>query len=125
MKITFMSALLVLALLLPLSGLAESNGGTIQLASPVQIGGTQLKPGTYKVEWSGTGPAVQVNFLRHNKTVATAQGKIVDHQRPSPYDDVVIGPLGNTQQKTISEIDFDNRKEALLISPNGTTPQTK
>ena len=108
----------ILALFLPLTASAKSkNEGNMQLTDPVQIGSTQLKPGSYKVEWSGNGPAVKVNFLKDNKTVATTKGKIVNRKQASPYDDVVLGPTANNQ-KTIDEIDFSNRKEALLITPN-------
>lgn len=118
MKASRMLALLAtIALFFPLTASAKSkNQGTMQLTDPVQIGSTQLKPGTYKVEWSGKGPAVQVNFVKDNKSVATTKAKIIDRKEASPYDDVVLAPTANNQ-KTINEIDFSNRKEALLITP--------
>jgi hypothetical protein len=78
----------------------------------------RLEPGTYKVEWNGAGPTVQINILQGNKTVATTSGRIVELQRPSSYDDVVLKPVANGNVKTIDEIDFNNRKEGLRLTPN-------
>jgi hypothetical protein len=104
-----------LALLLPVAAVAkDKDQGKVQLANPVHIGTTQLKPGTYKVEWSGNGPVVNINFVRNDKTVATTSGRVVHLKKASPYNAVVV----NTKAKTLDEIDFSNRTEALRIAPN-------
>jgi hypothetical protein len=97
---------------------SSKDQAKIHIVDPVQVGSSHLQPGSYEVQWSGNGPAVQVNFLQHHQVLASTQGKIIDHRTKSPYNDVVIEPVaGNSQQKTIQEIDFNNRKEALLINP--------
>lgn len=120
MNTRLVSLVAAIVLLLPLTVFAKNNNvRSVNISQPVQVGATELKPGTYQVEWNGQDPEVQVNFMQHNKTVATAQGKMIEKPKPSPYDDVVTKPIAdNSQQKTIDEIDFRHQKEALLILPN-------
>jgi len=103
---------------LPLAAFArERNQGPLRLADPVEIGSTRLEPGTYRVEWSGNGPAVQVNILQGKKTVATTSGKLKKLQRPSADDDVILRPVANSDLRTIAEIDLNHRREALQLTP--------
>ncbi|HVO80156.1 MAG TPA: hypothetical protein VMT28_05465 [Terriglobales bacterium] len=111
-----LALLATLSLLVPLSALAKDrNQGSMQLTQAAQIGSTQLSPGDYTVKWTGSGPAVHVSIMQHNKAVAAASGTIVDQKRPAPYDDVVLKPVANSKQMRIEEIDFANRKEALRL----------
>ena len=107
-----------LVLLAPLAALgAKKNEHSVNIPEVVQVDSTQLKPGDYKVEWQGTGPAVHVEFLKDGKPVASTQGKLVEQTKASPYDDVVTKKMRNNQQR-IEEIDFRNKRESLLIAPN-------
>jgi hypothetical protein len=116
--VRFIPLIAAIALLLPSAMLARTKDeGKIQLSDPVQIGTTQLSPGNYTVAWTGTGPNVQVTFRQHKQIVATTKGTILERKNPSPYDDVVLKPSQNGNAKTIDEIDFNNRKEALRITP--------
>jgi hypothetical protein len=104
-----------IAMLLPLSALAkDSNEGKFTISEPAQVGSTQLKPGDYKVQWDGSGDAVQVKILQGKKTVATTSGKLVNHDQASPYNAVIL--KGASGEKAINEIDFGNRKEALVLT---------
>jgi hypothetical protein len=106
--------LAALALLVPLSAFAQSKSArNVVILDTVQVGSTQLKPGTYKVEWQGTGPLLSVSFLQHGKTVATTQGKIVEAKTPWVDDGVVTKNTGNTL--TVEEIDFGGRTESLVL----------
>jgi hypothetical protein len=80
----------------------------------VQIGGTTLKPGTYKVEWQGTGPAVQVSFQQNGKTVVTLPGTLKTNDDQVAQDAVVTEATG-TGTATLKEIDFGHQKEALVF----------
>ena len=65
MKKLYLTVVLTLTCLLGLGGSARAargNARSVEISDVVQIGSTQLKPGNYKVEWQGTGPAVQVSF---------------------------------------------------------------
>jgi hypothetical protein len=53
------------ALLLSSSAFAaEANKGTLQLTDKVTVEGKPLNSGKYTVEWSGSGPEVQVTLLQ-------------------------------------------------------------
>jgi hypothetical protein len=70
----------VFSFLLPLSLLAKDNSNKhsikTQITQPATVVGTTLAPGQYKVEWTGTGPAVKAEFKLDGKTVATAPATV-------------------------------------------------
>jgi hypothetical protein len=108
-----------LVLLVPLSAFARSkNERSVDIPKTVQIGPTQLKAGTYKVEWQGNGSLLHVNFLEHGRTVASTQGKMVELKKPSTYDEVVMITKGKTNR--LEEIHFSGKKEALAFASNQT-----
>ena len=92
----------------------DSNSGKFTLEDTVKVGSTELSPGDYTAEWSGPADAVKVNIRKKGKTVATAEGKIKDLQHPSPYNAIATKAL-NGDTKTLDEIDFSNRREALVL----------
>lgn len=112
----------IVSVLLPLSALAkDANKGEMHLLETARVGTTQLQPGTYKVEWNGDGPAVQVNIMQHSRTVATTSAKLLTDDRAARQDAVVLKQMNDgSHEKTITEIDFGSRKEALLFTQNQT-----
>ena len=70
----------VFSFLLPLSLLANDNSTKhsikTQISQPATVAGKALVPGQYKVEWTGTGPAVNAEFKLNGKTVATAPATV-------------------------------------------------
>ena len=112
------SLISAITLLLPAFALASESGKTkLQLTDPVEIGSTRLPPGNYEVEWNGNGTTLNVNFLKNDKTVATAPGKFIELKKPAPYDALVLKPTDHGKAKTIDEIDFAHRAQALQIEP--------
>jgi hypothetical protein len=109
-----------LALLFPLGALARNNAHSVQILDVLQIGSAQLKPGNYKVEWQGTGPAVQVSFQQNGKTVVTmpATLKTSDNQ---VTQDAIMTEATSAGTTELKEIDFGRQKEALVFdqSPDG------
>jgi hypothetical protein len=112
--IQYLAVLSTLALLSPLGALARENGHSVDIDNAVQVGGTQLNPGTYKVEWQGTGSAVQVSFSQNGKTVATVPGTLKTNDQEVTQDEIMIEGTG-TDTKTLKEIDFGHQKEALVF----------
>jgi hypothetical protein len=109
-----LALLSVLAVLSPLSVFArDKNQHSVNIPSAVQVGGTQLKPGKYKVEWQGTGPDLQVTFLLDGKAVATAPATLKSNQ--VTQDEIVT----NLENNTLDEIDFRRDKEALVFQQSG------
>jgi hypothetical protein len=112
----------IFTLLIPAIGFAGAkNEGTMNLTEPAVIGSAQLKPGTYKVQWDGSGSDVHINILQHKNTVATTTGQLKTNDKAVSDDAVILAPASNnSSQKQIAEIDFAKHKEALVINSTST-----
>jgi len=114
-----LAILATLSLLASVSALArDSTKRTVTITDPVTIGTSQLKPGDYKVEWQGAGPAVEVSFIQNRKTVATALAKLQTDDSQVTQDAVVLDKASGTAG-TLEEIDFAHQKEALVFGQSG------
>jgi hypothetical protein len=115
MKISKYSiAVAAVLLLLPFGAFARSkDSGSLSLSNPTKLGSTELKPGTYKVQWTGTADNTSVNVLQQNKTVATSQAKLVELPKPSSQNSVQTDTITNQ----IQQIDFSGQRDALIILP--------
>ena len=60
------------------TSLFAASSGSLNLAQPVQLNGTQIQPGDYKVTWEGTGSDVSVSILKGKDVVAKAPAHIKD-----------------------------------------------
>jgi hypothetical protein len=113
-----LAALAMLMLALTTVTFAKSNNkteGNFTIPNTVRVGSTDLRPGDYKATWTKeNGGAVKINILQHGKTVATVEGKLKDLQKPASFDAVILKTLDNNA-KTIDEIDFNNRSQALVF----------
>ncbi len=102
--------LAVLLALVPLICFAVSRK-SINVPEAVKVGDVMLQPGDYKVEWQGSGPAVQVSFVQNNKTVTTAPATL--QNKDTGFDgalDLNSAHAGET--KSLHAIEF---KHMLLI----------
>jgi hypothetical protein len=113
----YLAVLSTLALLFPLGALARNNAHSIQISDAVQIGSTQLKPGNYKVEWEGTGPAVEVSFQKNGKTVATVPATLKTND-DQVTQDAIMTEATSADTSTLKEIDFGRQREALVFDQN-------
>ncbi len=120
-QIKYTALLSMLALLSAVSAFAgDKNQHSVDISETVQVGNTQLNPGSYRIEWQGTGPEVQVNFMRNGKTVATASGTFKTNDTNVTQDEVVTDTTSaNTNTKTLKEIDFSHNKESLVFEQSG------
>jgi len=112
-----LAVLSTLALLFPVSALARNNAHSVQIFDVVQIGSTQLKPGNYKVEWQGTGPAVQVSFQQNRKTVVTVPATLKTND-DQVTQDAIMTEATSADTTELKEIDFGRQKEALVFEQN-------
>jgi hypothetical protein len=120
MKTSYFTAVLSLSLLLGFIGsahAARNNTHSVEIHDVMQIGGTTLKPGNYKVEWQGTGPVVQVSFQQNGKTVVTSRGTLKTNDDQVTRDAIVTEATGGGMS-TLKEIDFGHQKEALVFDQN-------
>jgi hypothetical protein len=118
-QIKYAALLSMLALLCSVSAMArDKNQHSVDILDSVQVGSTQLTPGTYRVERQGTGPEIQVNFVRNGKTVATVPGTLKTNDAKVNQDDIVTGTT-SANTKTLTEIDFSHNKESLVFEQSG------
>ena len=116
MKFAKLTGVLALVLVLTLSATALAAGGasTIKLHSAVQVNGTSLAAGEYKVKWESHSPETDVTFLQGKKAVATAHAKLVDRDQASREDSVVTR-LNSDGSQTIVEIRCEGKKSVLVF----------
>jgi hypothetical protein len=113
----YLAILSTLALLSPLGALARDNSHSVDIFDVVQIGGAQLKPGNYKVEWQGAGPAVQVSFQLNGKTVVTVPATLKTNDAEVTRD-AIMTEATNADTSMLKEIDFGHQKQALVFDQN-------
>jgi hypothetical protein len=120
MKKLYLTVVLTLTCLLGLGGSARAawgNARSVEISDVVQIGSTQLKPGNYKVEWQGTGPAVQVSFQQNGKTMVTVPGTLKTND-DQVIQDAIVTEATSAGTSTLKEIDFGHQKLALVFDQN-------
>lgn len=98
-------ASLAALLFLPLFAMAATNHATVRIYDPVQVAGTMLRPGRYKVDWTGTGSAVQVAFDRSGHMVVTTPATL--KIQSNPYDQAVVTNKVN-DQRVLAAIEFSH-----------------
>jgi hypothetical protein len=114
--VRYVALLSALAVLSPLGAFArDKNQRSVDIPNAVQVGGTQLEPGHYKLQIQGTGPDVQVTFLQAGKTVATVPGKLKTNDDQVSEDAIVM----DSKNKTLDEIHFRRDKESLVFQQGG------
>ena len=65
---------------------ASSTEGKLRLYESVNVQGKQVPAGTYKVEWNGSGPEVQVTIRNGKDAVATVPAKLVTTKTKNDSD---------------------------------------
>jgi len=117
--LNLLTLLSTITLLFPLSALArDKNQHSVNIGDTVRVGSTQLKAGSYKIEWEGIGPTVQVRFLRDGKTLATAPATLQTNAKQVTQNDVVVDRT-SANTNALKEIDFSHQKEALVFAQGG------
>lgn len=101
-------------LLLAVSAVAGTdNKGTLRLFDNVSVQGKQLSPGTYKIEWNGEGPEVQVNILDGKNTVATVPARVVPVPKKNDQDGYTAD--NDNGNRTLKELFFHGKSYELQI----------
>lgn len=88
MKMSRVSIILVGAVLVFSSGAlaGETNKGKLHLSDKVVVEGQTVNPGEYTVEWTGTGPVVQVSLVQGKQTVATFPAHVTEQSTRNTGD---------------------------------------
>jgi len=107
--------LLTFSLLLATGTIAgNTNKGTLQVDETVTVGGKPLPAGRYQVEWTGTGPAVELSISNGRDTLAKLPAQILPMKKAYAQS----GYSTNTDQagnKALTEIFFAGKKYELSI----------
>jgi hypothetical protein len=123
MKLRFRGTLLLVCLAVALTTSAvltqravakERDSEHITFAEPIMVGGTLLKSDTYKLVWDGSGPQVQVSFLRGSKTVVTASATLMLERNAN--DGAVEVKTMDDNSKVLERITW--KKKSLVFSPS-------
>jgi hypothetical protein len=125
-KTKFTAGLLTFSLLLAGSAIAgNSTKGTLNTDETVTVGGKQLPAGKYQVEWTGSGPTVELSISSGRDTVAKVSAQVV----PVKTAQTGSGYSTNTDQagnKELTGIFFGGKKYELSIGEaSAATPSDK
>ena len=74
---------LLAGLLLCAAGAFAQEKGSLTLTENLTVQGKVLTPGSYKLEWDGKGPNVQLNIIRDKETLATVPATVVTSATPN------------------------------------------
>jgi hypothetical protein len=118
MKASRLSAVLFIGtLLLSASAFAgDTNKKSLHLYETVTVEGTQLSPGDYKFEWSGTGPNVQLSIVQGKDTLATVPVQIVSENSSNTQDGYTLTP-GQNGAEELKNVFFSGKDYTLEIQP--------
>jgi hypothetical protein len=112
------------ALLFSSAALAGGNNkGKLELTDKIVVDGKAIEPGNYRVEWDGSGPAVQVQILQGKQTVATLSAHVTEQASPNPQDaySTAAGPDGS---RALTAIYPGGKRLALEFDQNAASPQS-
>ncbi len=107
------SLVLGLALLLASSAFAATKGSLI-ISKPVNVNGTTLKPGDYKVQWEGAGPNVELSILQGKNVVAKVPARVVELPTAS-NSDAAVTRANESGPNTLAGLRFEGKKVALEL----------
>lgn len=114
-KTKLTAGLLTFSLLLAASAIAgNSNRGTLKVDETITVAGKQLPAGEYQVEWTGSGPTVEVSISGYKGSVAKVPAQLVPLKKAEPAG----GYSTSTDQagnRTLTGILFGGKKYQLSI----------
>jgi hypothetical protein len=102
---------------------AEGNKGTLHLDDKVTVDGTPVNPGDYKVEWTGSGPDVQVTILKGKQTVASFPAHLAEQASPNASNAYASSDQPEGAKK-LTAIYFGGKRFSLQVEQNAAAQQT-
>ena len=109
--------LLMTLILLLASGAFAANKVSLSLQHPATVNGTQLKPGDYKIEWDGTGNAVELRIDGRWKTDFPNAKVLVAQLKPGDAFKIRSGGgggYGDPLQRAIELVQEDVRRRPTI-----------
>ena len=125
MKLLKASILLIGSALVFSSGALAggANQGKLHLQDKTVVDGKPLNPGYYSVEWTGTGPTVQVTLRQGKQTVATFAAHIAEQPTPN-HDDAYGNATEPDGSSRLTAIYFSGKRTALELEQNQANSQS-
>ncbi len=116
MKMLKVSIILVGAVLVfsSSSRAGDTNKAKLHLADKVIIEGKNVDPGDYTVEWTGSGPAVEVSLVQGKHTIATFPAHVTEQANPNAAD-AYAGTSEPDGSKALTTIYFGGKRTALQL----------
>jgi hypothetical protein len=102
---TLYVGLLTIVMTVPVALFTKSDSANVNFDKPMIVAGHKVPAGNYDVKWTGNRPAVQVQFLRNKKVVATAPAKVID--KKNLYNNAVESQTENGS-RVLTAIDRSN-----------------
>ncbi|MGB7438950.1 MAG: hypothetical protein WBR26_17070 [Candidatus Acidiferrum sp.] len=93
------------------------NKGTLHLTDKVSVDGHMLNPGTYRVEWTGNGPEVQVKLVQGKDTVAAFSAHVGQQKANAAEDAYSAGP-GPNGSPSLTQIYLAKHDVVLTVDHN-------
>jgi hypothetical protein len=114
MKLNSVAKALVLGLaVFVATGAFATNKGSFRAEEKVEINGQQLPAGEYQVRWEGSGPNVELSFIKNNKEIAKATAKVVPLTQTPSFDSAVVNHANG--KAVVSEIQFAGKRAAFTL----------
>jgi hypothetical protein len=106
------SSFMLSAVLLVAATALAAEKETVETRQTVTVNGTQLPAGKYTVTWEGSGPTVELKFLKGKNVVATVPAQVVNLKTTSPGG-IVTSKENN--QIALTQIRPEGKKYTLNI----------
>ena len=90
----------------------SASRNSVELPFAVNVAGTQLQSGKYRVEWTGTGDQVEVKFYRGSKEVVSTHANLV--KDGTSYDNLSYSG-GENGTKSLTQMSFGKQKCSLNL----------
>jgi len=91
------------------------NSGTVTLEYRALVQGTAIPAGKYSVQWRTHSPEATVQFMKHHRLVASAEGKLVQRNKSYERDEVVYGTSSDGSMSVV-EIRFADSNKVLVFN---------
>ena len=125
MKLSKGSILLIGSALVFASGAfaGDANKGKLHLQDKTIVDGKPLNPGNYTVEWTGSGPTVEVTLLEGKQVVATFPAHLTE-QTTRNQDDAYGSAPESDGSRRLTVIYISGKRTALELEQNQASQQT-
>lgn len=105
----------LLILLAATPTIASSKGSVkIDVSSTMFVGGNEIKPGQYDIEWDYSSPETTVTFSTKGTVAARVQGKIMKSDRKYDFTSLKSGK-DSSGRVVIKELQFSGKNIKIVF----------